>query len=137
MNKITLQQLKDMRACRMDLKRFEDTFGQEAEITAENWKKAEEEGLDLEWLIKVMRQRLPDEIEALIATSAQYSYYYAKDVIKGRWEPGEAAIATSAQYSYCYAEYVIKGRFELGEAAIATSAWYFEHYNELLKGVNK
>ena len=36
------------------------------------------------------------ELEAIIVTDAYYSYCYAKDIIKGRWEPGEAIIATNA-----------------------------------------
>ena len=40
------------------------------------------------------------EQEAVIATDAAYSYYYANDVIKGKWEPGEAMIATDTRYSY-------------------------------------
>ena len=39
----------------------------------------------------------------LIHTSAEYSYLYARDILKGRFTPGEAAIAGDAQYSYRYA----------------------------------
>ena len=56
------------------------------------------------------------EQEAIIATNSCYSYLYAKDVIKGRWELGEAIIATDAYWSYYYARDVIKGRFPLGES---------------------
>lgn len=58
--------------------------------------------------------------EAAILTNAYSSYCYARDVIKDRWEPAESIISKSAQYSYCYAKYILKGRFELGENAIAT-----------------
>ena len=51
-------------------------------------------------------------------------YYFARNVIKRRFELGEAAISTSDEYSYQYAKEVIGGRFELGEAAISENAWY-------------
>ena len=55
-------------------------------------------------------------------------YYFARNVIKRRFELGEAAISTSDEYSYQYAKEVIGGRFELGEAAISENAWYSYWY---------
>ena len=57
--------------------------------------------------------------EQTIATNAEYSYRYARDVLKGRFELGEPVIASGALYSFWYAYEAIYGRFELGEAAIA------------------
>jgi len=54
-------------------------------------------------------KRMP-ELELTISKNAYWSYYYARDVIKGRWELGEAVISKNTQYSYGYAIGIIKGR---------------------------
>ena len=71
------------------------------------------------------------EQEAIIATDAWYSYLYAKDVIEGRWEPGEAIIATSYLDSSDYARCVIKGRFPLGEPVISKSGYWKYYLNDV------
>ena len=71
------------------------------------------------------------ELEAVISTNSRYSYLYARDVIKGRWEPGEAIIVTNSWYSYCYASYVIKERFPLGEPVIAKSGYWKRYLNDI------
>jgi len=78
--------------------------------------------------------RIP-ELEAIISQDAYFSYYYAKHVIKGRWELGEAAISKDVYYSYLYAKHVIKGRWELVEPNIsknAQSSFYYAKY--VIKG---
>jgi hypothetical protein len=66
------------------------------------------------------------ELENLWTKSAEYSYYYARDVLKNRFPKGEDIIATDAHWSYEYAEYVLKPLgvrgFPQGEDAIATDA---------------
>ena len=57
-------------------------------------------------------RRIP-ELESIIATSATYSYWYSRNVIKGRFEEGEKSVATNSEYSYWYARNVIKGPFHL------------------------
>ena len=42
---------------------------------------------------------------------AEWSCWYARNVIKGRWPEGEEAIAKDAYWSYQYAKNVIKGRW--------------------------
>ena len=64
---------------------------------------------------KIIYKGMTDE---KISKSAIYSHYYARDVLKGRFELGEKAISMSARYSYYYARDILKGRFELGEKAI-------------------
>ena len=66
--------------------------------------------------------------EKYIAADAEYSYYYAKNVLKGAFPAGEAAISKSAEYSYMYAKYALKGPFPEGEAAIATNTDYANWY---------
>jgi len=79
-------------------------------------------------------KRIP-EFEPIISKDAAYSYYYAKDIIKGRWEKGEPAISQDAFRSYYYAKDIIKGRWELGEAAISKNAYYSYIYAiEVIKG---
>jgi hypothetical protein len=73
--------------------------------------------------------------EQYIAESAEHSYMYAKDILKGPFEVGEEAISKSALYSYCYSSIVLKGPFKAGEAAIATSTMFSYLYAvNVLKG---
>jgi len=79
-------------------------------------------------------KRIP-KLEPVILKDAFYSYFYAKDVIEGRWEKGEAIISKDTFYSYYYALHVIKGRWEPGEAAISKNAHYSCRYaKEVIKG---
>jgi hypothetical protein len=64
------------------------------------------------------KRRIP-ELESIIATDSNYSYWYAFDIIKGRFIEGEKSIATDLDCSYLYARYIIKGRFIEGEKIIA------------------
>ena len=59
------------------------------------------------------------KLEHLWATDAELAYRYTRDVIGGRWPPGEAAIAKDPNWAYLYALYVIGGRWPPGEEAIA------------------
>jgi hypothetical protein len=61
-------------------------------------------------------------------SSPREAYYYALQVLKGRFQDGEKAISTDAEYSYRYAKDVLKDRFEAGESAILSSA-YKEKYH--------
>src|SRR3990167_9506898 len=51
-----------------------------------------------------------------------WAYWYAHEVIKGRWPEAEEVIAAEAEVAYFYARYAIKGRWAEAEAAIATDA---------------
>lgn len=84
---------------------------------------------------------VPEWIEKLIATSAEYSLNYALHFLGTRFALGEPAIATNARYSLYYACDVLeKGdcvpgsyRFPLGEPAISKSAHYaYVYANEVL-----
>jgi len=74
--------------------------------------------------------------DALLDDKAPFwSYWYARNVINGRWELGEAAIAKDTEWSYKYACNVIKGRWELGEVAIAKDAeWSYWYARDVIKG---
>jgi len=70
--------------------------------------------------------------EKIIATSAMYSYRYARDVLKAPFSLGEKAIATDARYSHFYAKVVLKAPFLLGEKAIATDSLYSHFYAKVV-----
>ena len=68
--------------------------------------------------------------------TATDAYYYARDVIKGRWEEGESIIATDPWNAYNYAFEIIKGRWLEGEAIIATDHWNATRYDRFLKSIS-
>jgi hypothetical protein len=74
--------------------------------------------------------------EDAIAQSSYYSYYYARDVLKGPFPKGEDAIAKNAQFSYWYAEDILKDRFEKGEPTLIKSN-YLDDYKKFLKSIKK
>ena len=57
-----------------------------------------------------------------IKDNASYALEYARQVVKGVWEPGEAAILKSSNSSLSYARDVLGGRWEKGEAVISGCA---------------
>jgi len=79
-------------------------------------------------------KRIP-KLEPTIIKNAQYSYYYALYVIKGKWELAEPTISKNAYYSYHYAKHIIKGKWELGEPIISKDAFYSYFYaKDAIKG---
>jgi len=72
-------------------------------------------------------KRIP-KLEPIISKDAGYSYYYAINIIKGRWELGEPTISKDVYYSYIYAKDVVKGRWELGEPIIRKNANTYYSY---------
>jgi len=79
------------------------------------------------YFIKLMKKKDP-EIMKYVTINSQLSYYYAENILRGRFELGEEAIAKDTVYSYYYAKNIIRGRFELGEKAIAKDAYYSYDY---------
>ena len=73
--------------------------------------------------------------EEVISKSTKYSYQYAKSIIKGPWPMGEEAISKSGEWSYWYARDVIKGPWPMGEEAISKSTKYSCQYTKnIIKG---
>lgn len=68
------------------------------------------------------------ECEHIILRSPRWTYMYAHYVINGRWEQGECVILLSPEYSYRYALNVIKGRWEEAEPIIFSGDYYKEAY---------
>ncbi len=68
------------------------------------------------------------EAEPVIARHPWRAYEYARDIIKGRFFEAEPIITQDAHWSYWYATLVVKGRFFDGEPAIAQNTWWTCHY---------
>ena len=73
----------------------------------------------------------PEELkkrEHLWIQSAEYVYWYARFVIKGRWLEGESVIVTNPHWARRYAEYIIEGRWPEAEPYIMkdpdSAFWY-------------
>lgn len=63
------------------------------------------------------------EAEDIIATSAEFSYSYAKFVLSGRFEKGEKAISENVDYSMLYSKFVLDERFPMAEKLILKSKY--------------
>jgi mRNA-degrading endonuclease YafQ of YafQ-DinJ toxin-antitoxin module len=84
---------------------------------------------------KIIKGKIKDEWEDIIAQDEIYSFHYARNILKGRFEKGEEIISKSAEYSFYYARDVLKNRFEKGEEAISKSDEYsFRYAKNILKG---
>jgi uncharacterized membrane protein len=84
--------------------------------------------LTYEYAYLIVKGKVKDEWEDIIARDAEASYSYAARVLKGRFERGEDAISKNAFYSFHYADKIIKGRWEKGEDAIASDSWSATNY---------
>ena len=87
------------------------------------------------WAYEYVSKHGKDEdLELIIAKNAEYSYWYAIEVLDDRFELGEKAIAKDSYYSYRYAKIILNGPFKLGELVIAKSTEYSKKYTqEVLK----
>jgi hypothetical protein len=85
---------------------------------------------------EIIKGRWP-EGEKTIASSPNDAWIYAMDVVKGRWPEAEPGISKEPHAAYNYARYVIKGRWPEGEKAIATDPEYAERYKNFLSSMKK
>ena len=69
------------------------------------------------------------EAEPLILTNIAMTYWYAYNIIKGRWPEAECVILNSSEFSYLYACNIIKGKWPEGERAISLKSNYWKSYN--------
>ena len=74
--------------------------------------------------------------EVLASKNApEYAYWYACNVINGRWEEAEPIILTDGYWAYWYARDVIKGRWVEAEPIILTSAeWACRYASDVIRG---
>jgi hypothetical protein len=75
--------------------------------------------------------------ESLVENMEFALYYYAHNIMHGRWPEAEARIATSPQYAYYYALGVIGGRWAPAEELLSTmgishARWAYYYANEIL-----
>jgi len=75
------------------------------------------------------------ELEQNISIDPYFSFRYARELIRGRFEEGEKSIATDPECSYLYARDVIKGPFHLCHYVIFNSDWK-KKYIDFLKHIN-
>jgi len=66
-------------------------------------------------------------------TGPYYAYWYAMEVIKGRWPEAENVIKSDPDSAYLYAKYIIKRRWKEAENVIKSDpdcyCLYAEHFN--------
>ena len=59
---------------------------------------------------KCWRNKRDKNLEIIIIKDPEYAYFYAKDVIKGRWKEAEQYIINDSRYAFYYATNVIRGK---------------------------
>jgi hypothetical protein len=75
------------------------------------------------------------ELENIISQDARYSYAYAREIIKSRFQLGEKLISQNPTYSYYYALNILRDRFKLGEKSISQNTEYSYRYAQnIIKG---
>ena len=63
-----------------------------------------------------------------------WAYWYARNVIKGRWLEAEPVISKAAEWAYQYARNVIKGRWLEAEPVISKdSEWAYRYACNVIK----
>ncbi|MCM8774684.1 MAG: hypothetical protein NC820_08175 [Candidatus Omnitrophica bacterium] len=92
------------------------------------------------WLIyryacEIVKGKVNNKLEDVIAQNTANSFYYAQRILKGPFPKGENAIAKNSIYSYEYALEILKGPFPKGEDIIAENSDYSYLYaRDILKG---
>lgn len=68
------------------------------------------------------------ELESFIINEAKWSFFYARDIIKKRWEKGENVISQNTEYSYRYSLEIVKKQWLKGEESINKNSEYAYYY---------
>jgi hypothetical protein len=68
-----------------------------------------------------------------IAALPETAYYFAKEVVKGKWEQGERAISKTPRTAFYYALVCLDGPFDLGRYTIEQSHQFKYRYSRLVK----
>lgn len=82
---------------------------------------------------RILQGDTDPKLVKIIATDPHFSYWYARDIIKGRWPEGEIVVAKDPWYAYMYAKNVIEGRFPEGEPTLERDPNMWRMYNDFLK----
>jgi hypothetical protein len=79
--------------------------------------------------------KINKDLEPIIIKNSCYAYFYAKDVIKGRWLEAENIISTSPLHIYWYAKYVIRGKLpeRMHNAMILYADIWAKEYLDFIK----
>jgi hypothetical protein len=86
------------------------------------------------YAVDVIGGRFPGA-ESIIAKDPEYSYLYAKRVVKDRWPEAESTIIKNAGDAYYYSKDVIKGRWPEAESTIIKDPNYAYLYaRDVIKG---
>jgi hypothetical protein len=75
------------------------------------------------------------EREILASGDTEEAYYYARNVIQGRWAEAEPFIMKDPEWTYAYARSVIRGRWAEAEPHIMKdSEWAYSYAREVIQG---
>jgi len=85
---------------------------------------------------EILKTNIIPEIENYALKSPERAYYYAINIVKGRWEKGEPIIMQSPEYAYDYAKNIIKGRWKEAEPCIMKNSaeWTYLYALKIIKG---
>jgi len=85
------------------------------------------------YAFNIIKGRWP-EAEATIMTSPQWAFWYSYNVIKGRWPEAEETIMSDPKWVYMYARYVIGGSWpEAEETIMSDLEWASRYRKHVLK----
>ena len=94
-------------------------------------KRARENGACASALAELEQLRDWDEFFAH-PCAPDWAYWYARNVLRGRWPEAEPVIAQSPTWAYWYAHNIIRGKFPEGEPAIATNPYWSYWYGKYI-----
>ena len=68
------------------------------------------------------------QISHIIIKQPNHSYWYAKNILKGRWKEAEPIMMKEPYYAYQYAKDIIKSRWVEAESVIKTDKFWWDCY---------
>ena len=79
--------------------------------------------------------KINKDLEPYLIKDPRWAFYYARDIIKGRWKEAEQYIIEDSGWSYWYARDIIKGRWiEAEQHIINDSASVYLYARDVIKG---
>ena len=80
----------------------------------------------------IIKGRWP-EAEPLIMTDLTWAFYYARNIINGRWPEAEPVIMKDPNMTYHYVRTVIKGRWPEAEKYLIQDNYHWNEYSKLVR----
>lgn len=71
-----------------------------------------------------------------IAANPHASYYYAKEIVRGKWEQGEKAISKNPRTAFYYSLVCLGAPFDLGRFTIEQSQYKYRYIRLLNRWSN-